>query len=161
MDDRKKLLGGSTYVDFPELGLAGVPTRIDTGARLSSLWALVEERPEGVLSVTFLGPENALYTGKKYEFTEYEQIVIASSMGHMQKRYKVKLLVKIKGKKIRAQFTLADRSTQVYPVLIGRNVLRGKFIVDVKKGHTLLEQEKKRTADLQTHLEDPKKENEL
>ena len=33
-----------------------------------------------------------------------------------------------------ATFTLADRSTQVYPVLIGRATLNGKFIVDVQKG---------------------------
>jgi hypothetical protein len=156
-DDDKKLVGRSTYVDFPEVGLLNIPTRVDTGARLSSLWATAEEK-KGVLRVVFLGQGNSQYTGKVHEFSEYEQVVVASSMGHMQTRYKVKLLIKIKGKKIRAQFTLADRSAQVYPVLVGRNVLRGKFIVDVKQGYALREQEHQRTNDLQAQLDDTKKE---
>ena len=47
----------------------------------------------------------------------------------------IKMLVIISGKKIRARFTLANRSTQKYPVLVGRNILRRKFVVDVKHKH--------------------------
>jgi hypothetical protein len=42
----------------------------------------------------------------------------------------------------------------VYPVLIGRNVLLGKFIVDVKKGKSLKEAERKRTEDLRNKLDE-------
>jgi hypothetical protein len=48
-----------------------------------------------------------------------------------------------------ATFTLADRSSQVYPVLIGRATLRGKFIVDVQMGSPLREEEEKRSMELQ------------
>ena len=158
-DGVQKIVGSVTYVDFPEVALHGVPARIDTGARFSSIWASAEEQ-NGVLHVTFLGPSNEQHSGKICHFSDYEQIVVASSMGHVQARYKVKLLVKIKGKKVRAQFTLANRSTQVYPVLIGRNILRGKFIVDVKQGHSLQAQEKQRIDDLQAGLDDTEKEGE-
>ena len=56
------------------------------------------------------------------------------------------------GRRIRATFTIANRQTQVYPVLIGRNVLRGKFIIDVKLGKVLSLAEKKRIAILQSQI---------
>lgn len=149
----KKIIGRSTLVSFPEIALEDISARVDTGAQSSSVWANAEER-DGALHVTFLGAGHPQFGGKVLVFNEYEQVVVASSMGHMQKRYKVRLLVKIRGKKVRAQFTLADRSTQVYPVLIGRNVLRGKFIVDVKTGHSLLEEEKRRSEDLQSRVDE-------
>lgn len=149
----KKIIGRSTNVAFPELEVDDIPARVDTGARLSSVWASAEER-DGILRVVLLGAKHERFNGKEFQFKEFEQVVVASSMGHIQKRYKVKLLVKIGGKKIRAQFTLADRSTQVYPVLIGRNVLQGKFIVDVKTGKVQHEAEKQRADSLQSRLED-------
>ena len=141
MTDDKKHIGATTKVDFPEVNLFKVPVRVDTGARLSSIWGTAVER-DGKLHVHFFGKDNPLFTGETFTFDEYEQIVVASSMGHLQKRYQVKLLVKIRGKKVRASFTLANRSTQVYPVLVGRNVLRGKFVVDVTKGQSLFDKEK-------------------
>jgi hypothetical protein len=48
-----------------------------------------------------------------------------------EERYKVKLLVVVNNRQIRAWFTLTDRSKRSYPVLLGRNVLHRKFIVDV------------------------------
>lgn len=139
-DTKRRLIGNSTRIIFPELYLADIPARVDTGARLSSVWASAEEE-DGRLKVVFFGKDSPLYTGVPVYFGSYEQLVVASSMGHTQRRYVVKLLVSIGGKKIRASFTLANRSSQVYPILIGRNVLRGKFIVDVKVGKSLRDQE--------------------
>ena len=73
-------------------------------------------------------------------------------MGHKQVRYKVKLSIVIGGRRIMATFTLSDRSTQVYPVLIGRSTLTGKFIVDVAKGNPLTEEEWRRSSELQANI---------
>lgn len=80
--------------------------------------------------------------GVEHKFDAYGQQVVATSMGHIDTRYTIKTVVKLKGRRIRATFTIADRSTQVYPVLIGRNVLRGKFVVDVQFGKSLKAKEK-------------------
>jgi hypothetical protein len=95
-----------------------------------------------------------LYTGKIFHFDEFSQGMVASSNGRAELRYKIRTLVCIAGKKIRARVTLADRSSQVYPVLIGRNILRGKFIVDVKLGKVLKDEEISRSKKLQSLLED-------
>jgi len=155
-DDTKKIIGRAEKLSFPELEISDVPSRIDTGAKTSSLWASDVTEHDGKLTAVLFGQGNPAYTGNPITFSEFDTTVVASSTGHTQERYKVRILVKLKGKKVRAWFTLADRSTQVYPVLIGRNVLLGKFVVDVKKGHVLKEAEQKRTEELRNKTEEKK-----
>jgi hypothetical protein len=150
----RRLIGRAELVHFPELEVEGVPARIDTGARTSAIWASDVEIKDGVLTCVFFGPEAPFYTGKRIAFEHFEEQMVASSNGIAEKRFKVKLLIKLKGKKVRAAFTLANRSTQVYPILIGRNVLLGKFIVDVKKGHPDREAERQRIDELQARLKE-------
>lgn len=149
----KKLVGRVEKLAFPELGFNDIHARIDTGARTSALWVSEAIEKDGKLSVIFFGPGSKNYSGQIVKFDQFDKTVVANSTGHTQIRYKIRLLVRIKGKKIRAWFTLADRSTQVYPVLIGRNVLLGKFIVDVIHGQALKSEERKRTEALRTKLE--------
>jgi hypothetical protein len=146
-------IGRAENVSFPEFGLEAIPARIDTGARTAAIWASNVEVKDGTLFFTFFDKASPYYTGVPVRFDDFDKTVVASSTGHMQARYKVRLLVKAKGKKIRAWFTLADRSTQVYPVLIGRNVLLGKFIVDVKRGRTLKEEEQQRSQSLKDNID--------
>lgn len=143
----KKTVGRAELIRFPDLGDEKVHARIDSGARTSAIWgnARVEN---GQLIVHFFGD-----TSKAYTFGSFGKMAVASSNGHIDKRFTVKLLVVIKGRKVRATFTIADRKTQVYPVLVGRNVLRGKFVVDVTLGKTLKTAEKEKIAALQTLVE--------
>lgn len=144
----KTVLGRAEKVVFPQLGDAVLHARIDTGAKTSSIWATdVSETPDG-LRVRFGSPEDGLYE-RQLTFTHYDRVRISSSMGHKEVRYKVKMPIVLGGRRIRASFTLADRSTQVYPVLIGRSTLTGKFIVDVSEGSPLRQEEKRRSTLLQ------------
>lgn len=148
--DNLSVLGRAEVVAFPELGMSNIPARIDTGAKTSSIWVSSATEENGVLSVIFLGVKQPAYSGTIVEFKEYDTVRVASSSGHIQVRYRIRLLVSVGSKKIFARFTLADRSRQVYPVLIGRNVLTGKFIVNVKVGSPLLKQEQTRSVELQS-----------
>ncbi len=147
-------IGRAEEVSFPELGINSLHSRIDTGAQTSAIWVSHSEVVNGRLEVVFLGNGHDAYTGQKFFFDEYSRTVVASSNGQTEARFKVKLLMRVAGRKIRATFTLADRSTQVYPVLVGRNVLRGKFVVDVKSGKPLRGAEKERSVKLQTSLKE-------
>jgi hypothetical protein len=157
-NESKSIIGRAEKISLPEADLQGLHARIDTGANTSAIWASQITEQDGQLAVVFMGEGHAAYTGSAVLFSTYDQTVVASSTGHKQIRYKVRLLVSIGGRRIRAWFTLADRSTQVYPVLIGRNVLRGKFIVDVKHGKPLRDAEKRRTEELRSSLTDENKE---
>lgn len=146
-----KIIGQAETVSFPEIDLESIAARIDTGARTSTIWASHTEIIADKLHTILLDDVKG-YKGIPVVFDEFERIAVASSNGHIQHRFMVRILVSIKGKRIRARFTLADRSTQVYPVLIGRNILRGKFLVDVKKGRSMHDEDKKRWTELQATL---------
>jgi hypothetical protein len=143
----KKTIGRAEVVKFLDLDETKVHARIDSGARTSAIWGSARV-DDGVLVVSFFGDPSKTYT-----FKSYGRMAVASSNGHVDKRFTIRLLVIIKGRKVRATFTIADRVTQVYPVLIGRNVLRGKFIVDVTLGRSLKTAEKEKIASLQTLVE--------
>lgn len=148
----KKVIGRAESIALPELGDAEVPARVDTGARTSSIWASHMREEDGVLYFTLFDEPSDLYTGRTHHTHQFEKVIVISSNGQEQERYCVRLLIKLKGKRIRCRFTLADRSTQVYPVLLGRNVLRGKFIVDVTKGKPLYQEERDHFDRLQSKL---------
>lgn len=153
-----QIIGRVEKLDFPQIEAKDVHARIDTGARTSAIWVShAVEQPDG-LAVIFFDKKSPHYTGKTHYFKEFSLIMVASSNGQAEARYRVRLSVVLHGRKINAHFTLADRSTQVYPVLVGRNVLRGKFIVDVKQGQPQLDAEKRRAQELRSLVPAPTKE---
>lgn len=150
------ILGRAEEVDFPELQLSGVPARIDTGAKTSSVWASQLTEKDGELKFVLFAKSSPFYTGNVISTKSYSRRMVSSSMGTMQERYVVRLKIQLAGKKIRATFSLANRATQVYPVLVGRNILRGKFIVDVKQGKPLIKGEQARSKALQSRVQEEK-----
>lgn len=143
----KTIIGRAEKVRFPELGRNVLHARIDTGAKTSSIDIVSATESDDGLVVVFRGDDSGETITKI--FRHYDRVVVASSMGHQQVRYRVRLSLVMRGRKIRATFTLADRSSQVYPVLIGRRTLTGKFIVDVSMGSPLKAEENARSAELQ------------
>lgn len=132
-----------------KVGLPGVVeekfrARIDTGATVSSLWASDIRTDETGLRCKIFGKGHPLYTGEDVFFSEYSMRSVRSSSGHEELRYQVTMSVTMKGKRVKSRITLADRSGQIYPMLIGRNVLRNKFIVHVADGDIDIQPEKVR-----------------
>lgn len=146
------IIGRAEEVSFPGLGIGTVHARIDTGAQTSSIWASKTRTESGRLGVVFFGESHKAYTGEEIWFDDFTTTVVASSNGQTEIRYKIRATMKIAGRRIRARLTLADRSTQVYPVLVGRSALRGKFVVDVSSGSPLKAKEKARSAKLQSRI---------
>lgn len=127
-------IGVKTIVDFPQFGITSVPAKVDTGADSSSVWATnIQQKDSGELTFTLFGPTSPFYTGEAISVPVYTLISVRNSFGQTEYRYKVKLQAKFEGRTINASFTLADRALNSSPILIGRQTLRGKFVVDVAK----------------------------
>lgn len=112
--------------------------RIDTGAQTSSLGVASQQPferdgkkwlvftvndPHGNKSITFEKPIKRIAKIKRHGGEALERAV-------------VKLKILLGNTEMEREFTLADRSQYKYPVLIGRNVLRGKYLVDVNRRFT-------------------------
>ena len=127
-----KTVGSTEYVEVT--GIKNIPAKIDTGADSSSIWVSnIKMSEEGILSFALFGEKSPLYTGEIIEINDFTVRLIRSSHGDVQIRYKVILPLKLAGRTIDATFTLANRSRNSFPVLIGRQVLEGNFLVDVSR----------------------------
>lgn len=146
------LLGRVEDVEFPGLLRSPIKVRVDTGAKTSALWASDVRESNGELNFKLFGPGARNYNGETISTREFSQRAVANSGGGVEVRYVVKLVIIVGGRRVRASFTLSDRSKQAYPALIGRNILRGKFIVDVRLGKNS-KAESARSDELQSNLE--------
>ena len=126
------IIGSNEYVEIA--GIKSIPAKIDTGADSSAIWAsniVMEE--DGTLVFSLFDKKSPLFTGERLKTTDYKVKSIRSSHGDTQVRYRVKLPLKIGGKSFDANFTLANRSRNNYPVLIGRRTIKGEFLVDTSR----------------------------
>ena len=132
-------VGWREYVDLPELGLHGLAAKIDSGARTSSLHAevLAEFERDGERYVRFAVDFEQQRVRQICEAVHVDVRGITSSNGETQKRYVVKTPLRIGDTQFRAEFSLADRSSMKFPMLIGRSALRRRFVVD--SGHSWLQ----------------------
>ncbi|MBR5938957.1 ATP-dependent zinc protease [Candidatus Saccharibacteria bacterium] len=132
MDNEKPIIGSTEFVKVGNI--EKIPAKIDTGADTSSVWASsINMRKDGILEYVLLDKDSPLYSGDVIETKDYMAKLVRSSHGDQQVRYRVKLPVTISGKTFETTFTLADRSRNNFPILIGRHTLEGNFLVDVSK----------------------------
>ena len=131
MNKEKPTIGRRESIDFPELGLYGITAKIDTGAYTTALHCHDIREENGVLYFKLLDPSHPDYTEKEQKFTTYSHKEIKNSFGESEKRYIIKTIIRIGKKRIKSVISLTDRGTMRYPVLIGRKLLKNRFIVDV------------------------------
>src|SRR6185295_10048053 len=128
-----EILGRSDRVDLPVLGLENIHAKIDTGAYTCSLHCLRAEIVDDKLEFVLLDEEHPEFTGMKFTFKKFEQREIKNSFGEAELRFVIKTKVKIFDKVIRAEFSLSNRGNLKFPVLLGRKILRHRFLIDVTK----------------------------
>ena len=125
-------IGSTEFIEVA--GIKNVPAKIDTGADSSAIWASdIKMEPDNSLSFTLFSQKSPLYTGKRITSNDYTVKYVRSSHGDQQVRYQVKLKTVLHGHTIKVAFTLANRSRNNFPALIGRRTLRNKFLIDVSK----------------------------
>jgi hypothetical protein len=109
-----------------------LPARIDTGAATSSLDARELHVKNNIAE--FRLPK--MYGGLQLQLPVIEWQKIRSA-DFRERRPVVEMTFCMGSKLIRAQVTLNDRSTVTFPLIIGRNVLKDKFVVDCMKSNCL------------------------
>ena len=135
MNSGKVIIGRTEHIVIPSESARKIRVKIDTGADRSSIWASnIAMSSDGELSFTLFAPESKFYSGTVYRTKNFEVSRVRSAHGDLQVRFLTHLTIILGGKKIRGTFTLADRSKNRYPALIGCKILNKKFLVDVSKG---------------------------
>lgn len=136
----KPLIGWREWVGLPDLGVAHIKAKIDTGARSSSLHAFdVEEFERDAqpwVRFHIYPRQRCNQTRLWTEAPVSEYRAIRSSNGQMSSRPVIRTRVLILGKKYRIDLTLADRSEMGFRMLLGREAVRRRFVID--PGHSFL-----------------------
>jgi hypothetical protein len=135
-DFHKVVIGRSEILGFTDLDIRDVPAKTDTGAYRSAVHAknIVYDEASQTLSFELLGGHPVCGAlGTTVTTKEFNIVTIENSFGDSEKRYEVKLKVKLGPKLFVARFTLADRSKKIYPILLGRKLLNGRFLVDTEE----------------------------
>lgn len=113
-----------------------IPAKIDTGAYRSSIHCISKKlitAPHGEkLKVELLG-HPASPVVYNLEFADFERVSITNSFGSEEERFEVTLKIKLGPKVFNTSFTLADRANNLFPVLVGRKLLKKRFLVDVSR----------------------------
>ena len=130
-------IGSTELIAFPDFQLENVPAKVDTGADSSAVWASNITLDGETLSYSLFGPGSVFYTGELIRTSTYRVTRVRNSFGHQEFRYKVKLRAKVGNKRLLSWFTLADRSKNTFPILLGKNFLKTRFVVDVARTRAL------------------------
>lgn len=127
----KHIIGRVDKVDFPELNLYDVDVKIDTGAYTSAIHCTQIIEENNTLRCSFSRMGNANFKSKDIVFEKYSHTNVKSSNGIEENRFKIKSKVIFFGKIYKINLTLSPRDDMKFPVLIGRQFLKKKFLVDV------------------------------
>ena len=124
---------------LPELGLASLKAKVDTGARTSSLHVAAirtlgdlgdgEAELEIDLAPDRRRPER-LVTARVQQLA---RIRVTDSGGNSELRPVIETTLVLGPVEKRIRLTLADRSTMLFRMILGRKALEGDFLVDVSK----------------------------
>lgn len=132
---KKILIGRSEIIDLPEFALHEVEAKVDTGAYTSAIHCskIKVIKEGGKQFVTFHIPGSKIHGLGKTVFKTDDFILkkIKSSSGHMEERFVITTQVLLFNKPYRTEFSLTDRSSMKFPVLLGRKLLIKRFVVDV------------------------------
>jgi len=142
------IVGRYDRVDLPQLGLFNVHAKVDTGAYRSSIHCHQVQIVDGVLEFVLLDEEHSEFTGKKLKFSEFYLRDIKNSFGETERRFVISTTLKLFNEEITAEFSLCNRGSLKFPILIGRKILRNRFIIDVKKKNLSYKQKRKQQVGL-------------
>ena len=128
------VIGWREWVSFPDLDAWAVKAKIDTGARSSCLHAFDVRtvRRGGKEFVQFkvhpLQRDTSQTVEAEAELLEYR--VVRSSGGHETHRPVILTTIQLLGQQWGIELTLASRDTMGFRMLLGRQAVRGRFLVN-------------------------------
>lgn len=133
----KIAIGWQEWVSLPELNIPAIKAKIDTGAKTSSLHAFDIEpyQHNGQLYVNFL--VHPLQADTSIRIACRAPVIdmrgVMSSNAQIENRYVIKSWLCLGSAKWEIELTLSNRDPLRFRMLLGREALRSKVLIDPSK----------------------------
>jgi ribosomal protein S6--L-glutamate ligase len=143
MEIEKLILGSEEWCSFPELNIPLIKARVDSGAKTSALHAInispfVRDN-ENWVKFDINPIQNNSKTIKHCEAKLVDKRVVKSSSGYREQRYVIQTTLNIAGNNWIIEMTLTNRDSMGFRMLLGREAMSGRILVDPEKKYLLEE----------------------
>lgn len=144
---KKVVIGKEEWASLPELGLPAIKVRVDTGAKTSSLHAFNIQpfREDGKKYVHFdIHPlQNNRKIIQSCRGLVVDQRDVKSSSGEKERRHVIKTALKMGEESWEVEVTLTNRDSMGYRMLLGREAMKERVLIDPDSSFCLGKQEEK------------------
>ncbi|MTG97139.1 MULTISPECIES: 30S ribosomal protein S6--L-glutamate ligase [Myroides] len=139
----KVIVGSEEWCSFPTFKIPAIKARVDSGAKTSALHAvnIIPFEKDGDKWVKFdINPlQNNGKTIISCEAKVIDKRIVKSSSGSRESRYVIRTDIVLNETPWEIELTLTNRDSMGYRMLLGREAMSGKILVDPEK-HFLLGQ---------------------
>lgn len=132
-------IGWREWIALPQLGVAAIKAKVDSGARSCALhaYAVREFERDGKTWLRFrvhpLQRNTKVSVESEAELLEYR--VVRSSTGHLTRRPVIRTDMELLGQRFPIELTLTNRDTLGFRMLLGRQAIRGRFLIHAGRSY--------------------------
>lgn len=141
MNSNKLIVGSQEWCSLPSLTIPAINARVDSGAKTSSLHAfnIQSFTRNGTAWVSFeVHPiQGDRKTTVRCESPVVDRRFVKSSSGNKEKRFVINAPLQIGGDVWEIELTLTNRDSMGYRMLLGREAMNGRILVDPSESFLL------------------------
>lgn len=134
-----RVLGWREWLALPDLGIEAIRAKVDTGARSSCLHveAIETTHREGGERVRFLLSGGEGGEPCWAEAPVLDRRIVTDSGGHRSERIFIRTTLRLAGAAWPIEINLTHRRNMLFPMLLGRTAMAGRFLVDPARSFVL------------------------
>jgi len=146
----KPTIGWREWISLPDLGIERIKAKVDTGARSSSLHAfdiqVVRGRGRSAVRFQISSAADDARVSIACEAQLHDERHVRSSDGRQELRPVIRTRIEALGESWEIDLTLTSRGEMGFPMLLGREAIRQRFVVDPGRSFLLKKLAKKQQA---------------
>ena len=127
---KKPIIGWREWAALPDLGIPAMKVKVDTGARTSALHAYGIRIHDGSASFRVHPIQRDSRTVVECRADLMDWRDVRSSTGHPTRRPVIRTEIELFGERWAVELTLVSRARMGFRMLLGRQAIRGRFVVD-------------------------------